>query len=236
MSETGPDETFLTPVGSGRHRQMVDDAVPAAGFLRAPEASPAVERLYAHDLAEMGYVMNLSRAWAHLPAAHDGLFGLLGQAAEAAGLTFRQRGVLVSAAASTIGDPHCSLAWGTRLAGEVGEDVAARVRHGDDSGLPQPEQALAAWARALAGDPNGTDSGDVQALRDAGFEDAQIFGITLYVALRIAFSTVNDALGARPDRELGQAAPPLVREAVTFGRPPGEGGTADQAAGAAGPT
>jgi alkylhydroperoxidase family enzyme len=226
VSEIGPDDTFLMPVGTGRHRQVVDGALPAAGFLRAPDATPAVDRLYAHDLAEMGYVMNLSRAWAHLPPAHEGLVALLGQAAAAAGLTFRQRGVLVSAAASTMGDPHCSLAWGGRLAGEVGEEVAARVLRGDDSGLSEPEQALASWARSLAVDPNGTDSGDVQALRDAGYDDAQIFAITLYVALRIAFSTVNDALGARPDRELGRTVPALVREAVIFGRPPDEGGPA----------
>ncbi len=36
---------------------------------------------------------------------------------------------------------------------------------------------------------------DVQAPRDAGFSDAQIFTITVFVALRLAFSTVNDALG-----------------------------------------
>ena len=38
----------------------------------------------------------------------------------------------------------------------------------------------------------------MQALRDAGFDDAQIFAITVFVAARLAFSTVNDALGARP--------------------------------------
>ena len=44
-----------------------------------------------------------------------------------------------------------------------------------------------------------------------------IVAITLFVAVRIAFSAVNDALGARPDRELGDAVPQPVREAVTFG-------------------
>ena len=43
----------------------------------------------------------------------------------------------------------------------------------------------------------------------------------LFVALRLAFSTVNDALGAAPDRELTERAPAPVRAAVTFGRPSG---------------
>jgi alkylhydroperoxidase family enzyme len=125
----------------------------------------------------------------------------------------------VSASAATLGDPHCAFAWGTRLAGEVGDDVAAAVLRGDDDGLNPGEQALARWARRLAADPGGAEADDVQSLRDAGYDDAQIFAITLYVALRIAFSTVNDALGARPDAAAAQAAPPAVRDSVTFGRP-----------------
>ena len=42
----------------------------------------------------------------------------------------------------------------------------------------------------------------------------------LFVALRMAFSTVNDALGAEPDPELAATAPAVVRGAVTFDRPP----------------
>ena len=43
--------------------------------------------------------------------------------------------------------------------------------------------------------------------------------ITTFVALRLAFATVNDALGAQPDAELAAGAPPAVAAAVTFGRP-----------------
>lgn len=42
----------------------------------------------------------------------------------------------------------------------------------------------------------------------------------MYVALRLAFSTVNDALGAHPDAELADEAPAAVRDAVTWGRRP----------------
>jgi alkylhydroperoxidase family enzyme len=199
--------------------EMADDT----GFLGPAHPSPEAERLYAEDREKFGYVMNLSRAWAHLPDLHDSLFDLLGQAAASAGLTFRQHGVLISSLASTLGDPHCSLAWGTRLAAEVGDDLAAGVLLGDDAGLEPTEQALAAWARNLAADPNGTTTADVAALRQAGYDDSQVLAITVFVALRIAFSTVNDALGARPDQELARSAPDGVRAAVTFGRPVAEG-------------
>jgi len=194
--------------------------VPGAAFLPVPEPTEEARRLYAEDVEEVGYVMNSSaRVWGHLPAAQEALFDLLRDTVTAAGLTFRQRGVLVSACASTLGDSYCSLAWGSRLAGVAGADVAAGVLQGDDGGLDAAEQALAGWARQVTRDPNGTSPADVQRLRDAGYPDAQIVAITLFVGLRIAFSSVNDALGAHPDAELAGAAPPEVRAAVTFGRP-----------------
>ena len=90
---------------------------------------------------------------------------------------------------------------------------------GNDAPLDSTDRSLARWARRLAHDPNSTTAADVQSLRANGFDDAQIFAVSVFVALRIAFSTVNDALGAQPDRQLVVDAPAAVRDAVTFGRP-----------------
>ncbi len=79
---------------------------------------------------------------------------------------------------------------------------------------------MAAWARQVATDPNATTAAGVQQMRDAGLTDVQIFAVTAFVALRVAFSTVNDALGAAPDEQLVASLPPAVTGAVTFGRPP----------------
>jgi uncharacterized protein YciW len=78
---------------------------------------------------------------------------------------------------------------------------------------------MAVWARKVARDPNHTSAADVQALQDAGFSDTEIFAITTLVAPRIAFSTVDDALGARPDADSRITAPQAVLDAVCFGRP-----------------
>ena len=188
------------------------------GFLAAPEETPEVVAAYADDLASDGYVMNLTRVWAHLPEAQPLLSRFLEHAVAEGGLTFRDRAVLVSATAATLGDSYCSLAWGGRLAGVSDEETAAAVVRGDDAGLDERERVLAAWARAVTDDPNATSSRDVEALREVGYDDRAILAITLYVAGRIAFSTVNDALGARPDRQLAEAAPGLA-DAIDFGRP-----------------
>jgi uncharacterized peroxidase-related enzyme len=197
------------------------DAAPrsARSFLDEASPSPGAQRLFDDDLQGLGYVMNTSRLWAHDPAALDRLSELLAHVTDAGSLTFRQRGILVTACASALGDSYCSLAWGKKLAGDAGATVAEGVLRGDDAALDSSERALARWARQLARDPNSTTAADVQSLRAAGFDDAQIFAISVYVALRIAFSTVNDALGAEPDRQLGVDAPEAVRDAVTFGRP-----------------
>jgi alkylhydroperoxidase family enzyme len=86
-------------------------------------------------------------------------------------------------------------------------------------GLSTSERAMAGWARKVARDPNATSAADVQALRDAGFSDSQIFTITVFVALRLAFATVNDALGVLPDAALRATTPGAVLDAVTMGRP-----------------
>ena len=169
---------------------------PATSFLDDPPPSPDAQRLFDDDLKGLGYVMNSSRLWAHDPAALDGLSDLLGHVTRAGSLTYRQRAILVTCCASALGDSYCSLAWGKKLADDAGAEVAERVLRGDDAPLDSSERALARWARQLARDPNSTTAADVQSLRAAGFDDAQIFAITVFAALRIAFSTVNDALGS----------------------------------------
>jgi uncharacterized peroxidase-related enzyme len=188
-------------------------------FLEEPPASPQVQALYHDDLADGGYVWNVSRLWAHQPDTLNRLFELMSQAFAASGLAFRQRGILVTAAASALGDSYCSLAWGGKLSKASGAALAAGVLNGSDAGLTDQEKAMAAWARKVARDPNATTPADIQALREAGLDDGQIFAITAFVALRLAFSAINDSLGAQPDAQLAQFLPQQVRAAVTYGRP-----------------
>jgi SAM-dependent methyltransferase/alkylhydroperoxidase family enzyme len=194
-----------------------------AGFVAEPESSTEVERLYDEDIEEDGYVMNGTRMWAHQPELYDGLFEVMTLGSRRASLTTRQRGVLIAAMSSTLGDSYCALAWGKRLALKSTPEIVAGLLTGDDSGLTEAEQALAAWARHVVRDPNGTTADDLEPLRQVGYTDADLVAITAFVAIRMAFSTVNDALGQRPDAELGESVPPQVRQAVTWGRPIADG-------------
>jgi alkylhydroperoxidase family enzyme len=162
-------------------------------FLREPAVSAREQALYDEDLADGGYVWNVSRLWARQPGTMKDLFRLMSEAFSPSGLTFRQRGILVAAAASALGDSYCSMEWGGKLGKASDAALAAGVLTGSEAGLTdQEEKAVAAWSRKVARDPK---------------------------ALRLAFSTINDSLGAQPDAQLAQSLPEEVREAVTYGRP-----------------
>jgi alkylhydroperoxidase family enzyme len=205
-----------------RQELLMPDNTPTVHFLADAPPGPEAEAMFGVDVEELGYVMNLTHLWAYQPAAFTGLFELLGTASAGGDLSFRQKGILVGAAASSINDSYCSLAWGSRLAGVAGSAAAAGVLRGDDTELDPSEAVMARWARKVAVDPTATTREDVRELRDAGFDDAQIFAMTLYVALRVTFSTVNNALGARPDSALATTTPPAIRQAVSYGRPVAE--------------
>lgn len=193
-------------------------------FVGEPAPSAAVEAMYGDDLEGDGYVMNLTRVWAHAPEVHDAWTAFATASAEAAGLGFRLKGIVVSALAGALRDSYCSFAWGGRLARASDPATAAAVLRGEEaaggSALDVSERVIAAWARRLARDPNSTTADDVAVLRDVGLDDRTIVALTAYIAARIAFSTVNDALGALPDAELHASAPGAVRDAITWGRAP----------------
>jgi alkylhydroperoxidase family enzyme len=184
--------------------------------------TPPAAAAYEADLASDGYVSNLTRVWCWRPDVQASFQALRAELVAGSSLSAREVAVINASAAAARGDSYCSLAWGSRLAGLSDEATAAGVLRGLDtglSGLPEREVALARWARQVVVDPNATTPADAESLRAAGFGDQEIFDATVLVALRLAFSSVNDALGARPDPQLAEQAPPLVREAVTYGRP-----------------
>ena len=192
-------------------------------FLREPPRDEDLAALYARDVAEDGYVANLTCLWGWRPDVFEAFTDLRTLLAERTALSAGERALLVCAATATLGDSYCALTFGTRLADATDPLTAAAVlRREDAPGLTARDKALAAWAAKIVRAPSATTAADVDRLRAAGLSEREIFDATVLVAFRIAFSTVNDALGAQPDAQLAAAAPPPVREAVTFGRPAAE--------------
>ncbi|AKU14832.1 carboxymuconolactone decarboxylase family protein [Luteipulveratus mongoliensis] len=191
-------------------------------FVQKPPGGPDVDRLYERDRAGDGYVTNYTQLWAWRPEVYDAFVQLRGMTTGPSTLSDRELAVLVCATVSTMRDSYCSYGWGEKLNALAGADLTAAIIAG---GLPEElsarERAIAIWSRRVVADANGTSQKEVDALRDAGFEDREIVEATMFIGWRIAFSTVNDALGAGPDVQLAERVPAQVRDAVTFGRPVG---------------
>lgn len=188
-------------------------------FISEPPPSAARDAAYQEDLDDDGYVANLTRLWAWRPDVFDAFTALRRQLHERGQLDDLDLATLVVATAQARGDSYCSLAWGARLAELVGEHRAAETLRGRPESLAARQRALAEWAASVVSEPNATTPTQIAELRDCGLGDEAIFEATAFIAFRLAFSTVNDALGAQPDAQLAQAAPEAVRDAVTFGRP-----------------
>jgi uncharacterized peroxidase-related enzyme len=189
-------------------------------FLTEPPASPAVEAVYDEDRAGDGYIMNLTRLWCWRPDVFKAFIDSRALLIRDSELSARDVAVLVAATVAARADSYCALAWGARLAVQTDEQTAAQVVAGSVVGLDPRGAALAAWARQVAAAPNSTTTADVERLHAVGLSDGEIFDATALIALRVAFATVNDALGAQPDLQLAAAAPAAVRAAVSYGRPP----------------
>ena len=99
-------------------------------FLTEPPPSAEVRAMYDRDLAEDGYVSNNTRLWGWRPD----VFAAFKQARVTNGtamtLSDREFAVVISATVAQRSDSYCSLAWGTNLASESTEDVAAAILTG----------------------------------------------------------------------------------------------------------
>jgi uncharacterized peroxidase-related enzyme len=188
-------------------------------FLNEPATDEAAAYLERDRIAS-GFTMNHERAWAWRPDVAEGFARVRKQLLQGSSLSGEEIALLCCATAHALGDPSCSIAWGKRLATARGIEVATAVLHGANPPKASArESALRQWAEQIVDDPNDVSAEDVENLRAAGLSDREIFEATVHIGFRLAFSTVNDALGALPDHQLVDAAPAEVRAAVSYGRP-----------------
>ena len=168
---------------------------------------PSRDAAYAADRESDGYVWNVTRLWGWRGDLYRDFGALRSALMSSSSLTDRDWAVLVTAAAAQLGDSYCSLAWGPKLARLSDPDTVAQlIANRPTPALSEREQALAAWARRLLVDPNVTSADDVERLRSVGLDDREIFEATAFVAFRLAFSTVNDALGGAGPAARGRRA------------------------------
>jgi uncharacterized peroxidase-related enzyme len=121
---------------------------------------------------------------------------------------------LVSLAVSGInGCRYCGSAHAGMLAqrGDMTPEEAARAFHDWRMlDLPPEEVAMLEFAEKLTFQPAAITAADVEALRTAGFGDAEIYDIVLLTAYRNFMNRVNDGLGVPLERLRGRFGDAVV--------------------------
>jgi len=136
-------------------------------FLSAPDSNEATSALYARDLADDGYVGNLTRLWARRPDVFNAFLSVRTLLTEKAALSLRDRALLVCATAAAVGDSYCALAWGAKPAAESDPATAAAVlRRKKADALSAREEALVAPANSAVARSTAADTAEAVQRRD----------------------------------------------------------------------
>lgn len=185
-------------------------------------AAGQVAELYAADVAERGYVANLTRAFSLRPVVLVAWRQLL--AAVVAPIDRRRFELVTLAAASALRSTYCAMAHARVLRdGFHDADTVRRiVTSPATAGLDPTDVAIMEFAERVARDATSIGPDDVDRLRTHGLSDAEILDVILAAAARCFFSTVLDAAGVRADVQLSDELEPALRAAVTVGRPPAD--------------
>jgi uncharacterized peroxidase-related enzyme len=166
--------------------------------------SPAQEQVFEAARRRFTFVPDVVRALAVRPdvalaqsALRDSLMG-------GASSIGQRRADLISLAVSGINHcKYCGAAHaGTLIArGELTPEEAAQVfKDWRGLELSREDQAMLEFAEKLTFQPAQVEEADVDALRDAGFDDLNIYDIVLVTAYRNFINRVNDGLGVSTEK------------------------------------
>jgi len=174
--------------------------------------------MYEADLAEDGFVANLTRAFSHAPEVMDAWGGLIVSIKER--MDPRRYELATVAAAEQLRCSYCMLAHGTELASKFydEESVVRIVSDRTAAGLDDIDVAVMDLAAKVAANAASVTQEDVDRLKSLGLTDSEIFDVAAAAAARAFVTKVVDGLGFQPDSAFAELAPEL-REVLVVGRP-----------------
>ncbi len=183
------------------------------------QATGDVRAMYEKYQARYGYVPNYAKLFSHRPQVMATWSNLL--ASIHGPLDTRRFELITLAAARALHSSYCMLAHGSILQQFYSSaQLAAIASDVTATNLTPAEIAMMVFAEKIVRDATGITEEDIQALREHGFNEDEIFDIAATAAARCFFSKLLDALGAEPDTAYLQLDEDLQRE-LTVGRPIG---------------
>lgn len=163
------------------------------------EASPAASQpLLQAVQKQLGVVPNLFRVVGNSPASLEGYLGLSGALGKGK-LDAKTRERIALAVAEINGCGYC-LAAHSYLAKNLAklDDAEIAANRGGGSNDPKADAAVA-FAATIVRERGHVASADLEAVRAAGYGDAEIIEIVLHVALNTLTNYVNEVAGTDVD-------------------------------------
>jgi uncharacterized peroxidase-related enzyme len=189
-------------------------------FIQTTPAGTAqgdVHTMYTNQQKAVGYVPNYAKVFSHRPEVMGHWADLLRGIRQ--NVDRRRFELVTLAAAHALRNSYCSLAHGKVLTEFFSnEEIQALVSDDRPDPLSAAEAAMMNFARKVVRHASQVTAGDVAALREHGFTDAEIFDIAATAAARTFFANLCDSLGTEADvtfMEMDDA----LRQSLTIGRP-----------------
>jgi uncharacterized peroxidase-related enzyme len=195
----GLNKPDLRPVTKtlGSSTQPKEHTMSRINLVNAAEATGATQVLLSQIHGAFGATPNMFRTVANSPAALASMWGSFG--ALGGGVISAQLGEQIAVAVANRNACNYCLAAHTALGRKAGVSAAdmAGAQAGESSN-PQTAAALG-FALKLVDERGQVGASDVQALRDAGFDDQHIVEILAHVALNLFTNYVNVAFDVPVD-------------------------------------
>ncbi len=181
------------------------------------EADGEVREMYERQEAHYGYVPNYAKVFCHRPEILSLWAALLSGIRRP--LDKRRFELVTVAAAHALRSTYCSLAHGKALTEFFSANqIQAIISDAATGPLSAVELAMTNLARKVARDASSVTAADVNALKEHGLTDGEIFDIVAAAAGRAFFSKLVEGLGADADSAFFGMEESL-RESLTVGRP-----------------
>ncbi len=162
-------------------------------------ATGDVKDIYDGEKAAKGYLPNYAKLFCHRPKVMVAWRNLIRSIIE--NMDTRRYELVTLSAAGKLHSSYCMLAHGSVLKDKFysSEELSEIVVNIDSPLLTPIERAIMRFAEKIVIDATSVTQNDIDALRNLGLKDDEIFEIVTVTTARCFFSKTLDALGAEPD-------------------------------------
>ncbi|MDZ7702199.1 MAG: peroxidase-related enzyme [Halobacteriales archaeon] len=169
-------------------------------YVDPDDVPPATRALLEADAETYGRPSLFARALAHNPAVLAARAEYTRSIAADGGLEPELLELATVAVSAANDCAYCVASHVERLIEglAVPAEHARAVARGDYAALDERELAAVEFAQQLARDPEGVGTEGIEALREAGFDDAGIVALVTACATAVSANAIADALGIDP--------------------------------------